>query len=673
MKPHLKFKLTNIVSFATACVMTLALAAVSIAVFTSLQSRIVEQAQESQEGSLRVAAAIVSREMDGVRITTDSEGNVERVEMDAIPETFADHTMIDEVGGVTAETATIFKWDEETRDFWRKTTNIVKPDGTRAVGTQLGQDGAVYPVIMRGETYRGEAVILGKPYYTIYAPIFGPDGTVNGILYAGIDKARIDGLIGQVAWPLLLVSALTLLVVVVLMTFLARALLRPIPQLTSVATKIAGGDNSVTVPYKDAKNEIGELARSIEVFQQNDIRKREVEDEAEEVRRANDTERTRRDEEREQSASELSGATVVLGEALHRLAEGDLTVRVGGQLPDNLRRLGADFDLAVERLEETIDSVLNGVNQLKTGTNEIAGASKDLSTRTESQATTLQQTAAAVTQITETVNHTAEGAVQATGTMAKAGDEAEKSGQVVARAVAAMGDIEKSSKEISEIIGVIDELAFQTNLLALNAGVEAARAGEAGRGFAVVASEVRVLAQRCTDAAKQIKDLISTSSGQVDEGVKLVNQTGEALARIVSGVNEISAVVSSISHSAQEQAAGLKQVNEAVNELDNVTQHNAAMAEESTAATDQLMQQANELADQIKRFKTAQATQMRASAPVHAEPQPSASSSSLRDQLKKATPHAFAERKQAAPTAPVTLKLAATGTDGEMTEEWDEF
>ncbi|MCP1199009.1 methyl-accepting chemotaxis protein [Notoacmeibacter sp. MSK16QG-6] len=666
MRLHLKYGLAKIVTIATACVMTVALGATAIAVFSSLQKQMVSQADERHQMSLRTAASVISHEFEGVELTFDANGEIERLVMADIPDTFTDHSLIDEIGVVTGETVTIFKWEEETKDFWRKSTNIVKPDGSRAVGTELGQNGAVYPAILRGETYEGEATILGTPYYTVYLPIYSPAGDISGILYTGIEKSEIDGLFGEVAWPLLLVSVLVLIGAVLVMALLSRALLKPIPQLTEVASEIADGDHDADVPYREATNEIGRLARAIEVFQKNDIKKREAESDALEARQASETDRARRDEEREEAASELTGATVALGEALHKLADGDLTVRVSAKLPANLKSLGNDFDMAVSQLEETIENVLRGVTQLKTGTNEIAGASKDLSSRTESQATTLQQTAAAVTEITETVNRTAEGAVQAADTMTKAGAEAEKGGQVVSRAVAAMGDIEKSSKEISEIIGVIDELAFQTNLLALNAGVEAARAGEAGRGFAVVASEVRVLAQRCTDAAKQIKDLISTSTVQVDEGVKLVNQTGEALERIVNGVNEINQVVSSISHSAQEQAAGLKQVNSAVNELDNVTQHNAAMAEESTAATDQLMQQANELSQEITRFRTSRSQPARqAATAVRAEP-------SLRDQLKKATPHAFAQRKQEAPVAPVTLKLAATGTD-DVADEWDEF
>jgi methyl-accepting chemotaxis protein len=237
------------------------------------------------------------------------------------------------------------------------------------------------------------------------------------------------------------------------------------------------------------------------------------------------------------------------------------------------------------------------------GAADIGQSSDDLSRRTEQQAASLEETAAAMDEITAAVKKTAEGANRADGVVGEARHEAEQSGDVVRRAVAAMTGIERSSAEISDIITVIDGIAFQTNLLALNAGVEAARAGDAGRGFAVVASEVRALAQRSAEAAKDVKTRNLASSEQVDVGVELVGETGKALDRIIVRIGEISGLVSTIATSAEQQATGLQQVNTAVSEMDGVTQQNAALVEESNAAARDLSDEADTLARQVARFR----------------------------------------------------------------------
>jgi methyl-accepting chemotaxis protein len=246
--------------------------------------------------------------------------------------------------------------------------------------------------------------------------------------------------------------------------------------------------------------------------------------------------------------------------------------------------------------------VAGNAQGIRSGAGEISTAADDLSRRTEQQAASLEETSAALDQITATVRKTAEGAGHARQVVSSAKQQAQLSGEVVGNAVAAMGHIEKSSAQIGQIIGVIDEIAFQTNLLALNAGVEAARAGDAGRGFAVVAQEVRALAQRSAEAAKEIKGLIQASSGQVALGVELVGETGKALARIAAEVTEIDGAVTEIAASAQEQSTALAEVNTAVNQMDQVTQQNAAMVEQSTAASHSLAQEAEQLATLVGRF-----------------------------------------------------------------------
>ena len=314
-------------------------------------------------------------------------------------------------------------------------------------------------------------------------------------------------------------------------------------------------------------------------------------------------ERSRADEERRQVAEEQRAVVTALAGGLKQLSDGDLTATIQANFKGAYAQVMDDFNRAVEAVREAMSKISASTGGLRGGADEIAGASNDLSRRTEQQAASLEETAAALDQITATVKRSAEGAKQAAVGAAGARAEADKSGAIVREAVAAMGEIEGSSKQISNIIGVIDEIAFQTNLLALNAGVEAARAGEAGKGFAVVAQEVRGLAQRSAEAAKEIKALISSSTEQVARGVKLVGDTGAALDAIGVKVAQIDQLISEIALSSQEQATGLNQVNSAVNQMDQVTQQNAAMVEEATAAAASLKAEAGELAALVAQFE----------------------------------------------------------------------
>jgi len=322
------------------------------------------------------------------------------------------------------------------------------------------------------------------------------------------------------------------------------------------------------------------------------------------------TERERDAAEAERARLQTEQQQVVEGlqDGLSSLAAGDLTFRIGETFPAAYEQLRANFNGAIAQLEDAMMVIDGNVGAIRSGAVEMSQAADDLSRRTEQQAASLEETAAALDEITATVRHATQSALQADAAAQTAKSDAETSGDIVRNAVSAMSEIEGSAKQISQIIGVIDEIAFQTNLLALNAGVEAARAGEAGRGFAVVASEVRALAQRSAEAAKEIKALISASSEQVGAGVELVGQTGEALSRMVDRVSEISQLVAEIAASSKEQSEGLSQVNLAINEMDQVTQQNAAMVEESTAASHALEQEAEMLAQSVARFRLAAAS-----------------------------------------------------------------
>lgn len=317
-----------------------------------------------------------------------------------------------------------------------------------------------------------------------------------------------------------------------------------------------------------------------------------------------EAEQASRRAEQARMAAEAAQARLVgaLAEQLSRLSDGDLRAAIEQEMEGAHQAVKADFNGAVTSLRTALEQVLAAVTALRGGSDEISQASDDLSRRTEQQAASLEETAAALDQITATVQRSAEGARQAASVASKAHTEAGRSGEVMRRAVAAMDGISRRSSEISDIVGVIDEIAFQTNLLALNAGVEAARAGDAGRGFAVVASEVRALAQRSASAAKEIKTLISESGRQVGAGVALVGDTGQALERIAAQIERLTLIAEEIAASSQEQSSGLQQVNIAVNQMDQVTQQNAAMVEQSTAASHALASDAVELDRMMGQF-----------------------------------------------------------------------
>jgi methyl-accepting chemotaxis protein len=385
--------------------------------------------------------------------------------------------------------------------------------------------------------------------------------------------------------------------------FLARGLVRPLRAMTASMERIAKGDLNTEIAGLDRKDDIGPMARAVQVFKDNALALKAAEGHAGEARAITERERAQNEALREKSSAAQAVVVSAIGTALSHLAEGDLTHRISAEFPGEYASLKADFNTALTRLEETMTRIVTTAHGIESGTGEISQAADDLARRTEQQAASLEETAAALDQITATVRKTAEGAAEARDVVGSASEDAIASGTVVEGAVKAMAEIERSSGQISQIIGVIDEIAFQTNLLALNAGVEAARAGEAGKGFAVVASEVRALAQRSADAAKEIKALIQASSEQVGSGVDLVGKAGQALSRIAAQITQLNVVVAEIASSAREQATAMGEVNTAINQMDQVTQQNAAMVEESTAASHAIAEEATTLNGLVGQFR----------------------------------------------------------------------
>ena len=450
----------------------------------------------------------------------------------------------------------------------------------------------------------------------------GPDGLADKVISPAEDAmdavvasemAKMDRLqqvqvnSSRAAYMALAIGlALAVLIAVGLGWLLTSMIAAPVSAMTGAMRKLAQGDFTVPIPAMGRQDEVGQMAQAVSVFKEAGIEKLRLEGQTAEQRKAVEEERARNEAARAAAAQEQAEVVRGLAEGLDRLSQGDLTYRIDRAFPADYAKLKSDFNAAMGQLQDAMVVVVTNVGGIRNGAGEISHAADDLSRRTEQQAASLEETAAALDEITATVNRTASGAKSCAQVVLAARGDADTSGDVVRQAVAAMSEIEKSAQQISQIIGVIDEIAFQTNLLALNAGVEAARAGDAGKGFAVVASEVRALAQRSAEAAKEIKGLISASTRQVGEGVHLVGETGEALQRIVSRVAEIDGLVGEIAASAQEQATGLQQVNGAVNQMDQVTQQNAAMVEESTAASHALANEAEALAGSVARFQIGQ-------------------------------------------------------------------
>lgn len=311
------------------------------------------------------------------------------------------------------------------------------------------------------------------------------------------------------------------------------------------------------------------------------------------------------EQEKKKQAAVFAQNRDTIGSALMALASGDLTYRIEEGIGPELEQIAKNFNHAVESLGEAMHTVRQTASTIRANAANMADASDDLSRRTEQQAAGLEQTVAALEEITKTIKLTAGNAQSASTDAAKAKSVAEKSGAVVDEAIAAMSRIEQSSKEIADITGTIDEIAFLTNLLALNAGVEAARAGDAGKGFAVVASEVRSLANRSREAAQNIKKLIAESGEHVAAGVQHVGDSGAALKEIIQGMGSINSLVGDIARAAQEQSIGVDEVNKALAQMDQVTQRNAAMAEESASATKVLAEETDSLNDLVGGFRVA--------------------------------------------------------------------
>jgi methyl-accepting chemotaxis protein len=395
------------------------------------------------------------------------------------------------------------------------------------------------------------------------------------------------------------------------MLLATRTIIRPLDLLKRRMGDLAAGDYDVAIEGQARRDELGAMARAVQIFKENGLSVQRLEAETAEGREASETqrrliedERVARSREQERLAGEQREVMAVLAEGLERLSQGDLSHRIDTAVPEDYAKLCDDFNIAVGRLAETVRTIQTTSGDVSATAREINMGADDLSKRTEEQASSLEETAATTEELAASVKAAANASRQAVALAEEAMNIAHKGGAIVGDAVEAMARIEAASRKISDITSVIDEIAFQTNLLALNAAVEAARAGDAGKGFAVVASEVRTLAQRSGDAAKDITALISESGAEVAQGVGLVRSAGEVLERIVEASRKVASTVSDISSASAEQANGIDEMSQTVAHMDEMTQQNAALAEESAASATSLSTQIQRLNELVASFRT---------------------------------------------------------------------
>jgi len=670
-------KMSLVVKLALVAGLSMALMA-AVMIFAILEISY-EKARQTAELKARTALGVFEDSLAGYSDTVRSgqpmAGHYTAVIWDGEAFDFP-QDMLDRISDVAGARLTFFAYESDTGQFRRSFSNVRRADGRPAVGTTLDAQGSANEALLSGSRFDGYSEVLGQTFLTIYEPLRSESGAVTGAIAAAVPQESLAAtareiVSGLTSWLLLALGVGLSVTVAALWV-----LLRPLAQTTRVVAAMARKDFGMELPRVKSDDEVGRVTRAVAELRH---------DLAEGARMA--AEAKSQEAERERQRLEQVRVVDELKAGLSRLADGDLTRRIDSPsdnpFPEAYETLRESYNAVIDRVGGVLTRV-NGIAEgVRVSSQTITKASRDLSSRTETQAATLVESAAALNQLTVSVRSTAERAAGAEEASQQNRNGAQSGAQVVGKAVEAMQGIEKSSEQITRIIGVIDDIAFQTNLLALNAGVEAARAGEAGRGFAVVASEVRLLAQRASDSAREIKELISKSAEQVETGSSLVNQAGEALADILERAQRAASFVEEIASAAAEQANGLKEINTGVNQLDHATQQNRAVSEETTASSADLLSQSDELIAALSEFRiedgsTARALRDDAKNDVVGGPTSSSVAVKPRvaDWQAAADAAARAPRAQALPREPASIAatpLPASADVAQAGGSWHEF